>query len=74
MDVNQTTVQRVMHEEQVDILIHGHTHRPARHALDDGQKERIVLGDWERLGWCLRSEEQGLELSNFSIVTTAVGV
>ena len=74
MDVNQTTVQRVMHEEQVDILIHGHTHRPARHALDDGQKERIVLGDWGRLGWCLRSEEQGLELSNFSIVTTAVGV
>jgi hypothetical protein len=33
-----------------------------------------VLGDWERLGWWLRSEEQGLELSNFSIVTTAVGV
>ena len=32
-----------------DRLIHGHTHRPARHltALSDGrQAERIVLGDW----------------------------
>ena len=29
-------------------LIHGHTHRPARHAIDlDGHSaERIVLGDW----------------------------
>ena len=74
MDVNQSTVQRVMHEEQATTLIHGHTHRPARHALDDGQKERIVLGDWHRLGWFLRSEQKGLELLSFSIATAAVGV
>ena len=28
----------------VDILIHGHTHRPAIHQLQ--HKQRIVLGDW----------------------------
>ena len=74
MDVNQAAVRRVMQDEQAAILIHGHTHRPARHTLDDGQKERIVLGDWERLGWCLRSEQQGLELLSFAITTPAARV
>lgn len=74
MDVNQATVRRVMDDEQVSILIHGHTHRPARHPLDDGRKERIVLGDWERSGWYLRSEQQGLELLSFTIATPAAGV
>ena len=74
MDVNQATVRRVMDDEQVSILIPGHTHRPARHPLDDGQKERIVLGDWERSGWYLRSEQQGLELLSFTIAMPAAGV
>ena len=29
-----------------DTLIHGHTHRPADHALD-AQRQRIVLSDWD---------------------------
>ncbi|WP_298928872.1 UDP-2,3-diacylglucosamine diphosphatase [uncultured Ramlibacter sp.] len=29
-----------------DVLVHGHTHRPARHALD-AVRERIVLTDWD---------------------------
>ena len=29
---------------EVDVLIHGHTHRPAIHELNG--KKRIVLGDW----------------------------
>ena len=48
MDVNQLTVKQVMAEHQVNIMIHGHTHRPAIHdLLLQGQTgRRIVLGDW----------------------------
>ncbi len=42
MDVNQHAVETVM--ENVDILVHGHTHRP--HIHDVNGKPRIVLGDW----------------------------
>ncbi len=42
MDVNPQAVERAL--SNVDILIHGHTHRPAIHTL--GNKQRIVLGDW----------------------------
>lgn len=48
MDVNQQAVEQVMAAHQVSIMIHGHTHRPAIHALQvNGQNaHRIVLGDW----------------------------
>lgn len=42
MDVNQFAVKVAL--EHVDVLIHGHTHRPAIH--DVQAKKRIVLGDW----------------------------
>ncbi|TCM66979.1 UDP-2,3-diacylglucosamine hydrolase [Acinetobacter calcoaceticus] len=42
MDVNQHAVTRAL--TSVDILIHGHTHRPEIHPHD--AKTRIVLGDW----------------------------
>lgn len=42
MDVNTSTVTRALAHH--DLLIHGHTHRPARHVL--GHKTRLVLGDW----------------------------
>lgn len=42
MDVNAQAVEAAL--AQVDILIHGHTHRPDIHQL--GAKQRIVLGDW----------------------------
>jgi len=49
MDVTQSEVEKVMHDNQVQYLIHGHTHRPAIHHLtvDGGRVQRIVLGDWE---------------------------
>lgn len=43
IDVNQAEVEKQM--QGVDILIHGHTHRPEIHSLS-AQKQRIVLGDW----------------------------
>ncbi|RKG34074.1 UDP-2,3-diacylglucosamine diphosphatase [Acinetobacter tianfuensis] len=42
MDVNASAVENAL--QQADLLIHGHTHRPAVH--DIAQKKRIVLGDW----------------------------
>ena len=47
-DVSQHAVIETMQRFGVRRLIHGHTHRPARHALAiQGQvAERIVLGDW----------------------------
>lgn len=43
MDVNKQAVLSAI--KDVDILIHGHTHRPAIHEVQ--HKQRIVLGDWK---------------------------
>ncbi|MFT4020558.1 MAG: UDP-2,3-diacylglucosamine diphosphatase [Acinetobacter sp.] len=43
MDVNQDTVDQAL--KHIDVLIHGHTHRPQIHHESEG-KTRIVLGDW----------------------------
>jgi UDP-2,3-diacylglucosamine hydrolase len=49
MDVNAQAVERAMREAGVALLIHGHTHRPARHvwATENGTLERWVLPDWD---------------------------
>ena len=65
MDVNPDAVARVMDQQNVDTLIHGHTHRPNRHPLANG--ERIVLGDWEALGWVLVLAKNGYNLESFAI-------
>jgi UDP-2,3-diacylglucosamine hydrolase len=46
MDVNEQTVATVLNHQ--DILLHGHTHRPAIHEYSNGKK-RVVLGDWREL-------------------------
>ena len=43
IDVNMAEVQRQM--QNVDVSIHGHTHRPEIQSLPQN-KTRIVLGDW----------------------------
>ncbi|TNF38642.1 MAG: UDP-2,3-diacylglucosamine diphosphatase [Gammaproteobacteria bacterium] len=52
MDVNPAAVQQAFAQHQVNLLIHGHTHRPAIHHKDYGGKPctRIVLGDWYKKG------------------------
>ncbi len=45
MDVNPQTVEQTMKNLNVDILIHGHTHRPGISQLAEN-KQRITLGDW----------------------------
>ena len=48
MDVNAQAVAAALREAGCDLLIHGHTHRPARHSLSvDGLNcERWVLDAW----------------------------
>lgn len=48
MDVNQNAVKQAFDEHGVTRMIHGHTHRPAKHELTvSGKKlERWVLPDW----------------------------
>jgi UDP-2,3-diacylglucosamine hydrolase len=56
MDVNAGAVATLFRQHGIpDRLIHGHTHRQARHALEvDGKNvERVVLGDWGAVGNCL---------------------
>ena len=56
MDVNQNEVEKVMSQNCVNLMIHGHTHRPNTHFFDvDGvKKTRIVLGDWYTQGSVLQ--------------------
>jgi UDP-2,3-diacylglucosamine hydrolase len=63
MDVNAGAVASTMRERGVTRLIHGHTHRPARHTLDiDGRVcERQVLADWYRKASYLEVSETGMD-------------
>ena len=66
MDVNQEAVKRTILDYGVDILLHGHTHRPDVHSVefDDRVAKRIVLGDWYDQGSVLRWDEDGPVLSS----------
>jgi len=64
MDVNQAEVERVIKEYGVDVLLHGHTHRPDVHTIDLGNRKakRIVLGDWYTQGSVVRWDLRGPRL------------
>jgi UDP-2,3-diacylglucosamine hydrolase len=52
MDVNAATVEQTFMQHNVQLMIHGHTHRPHVHSLMVSGKPavRIVLGDWYTKG------------------------
>jgi len=67
MDVNPDAVAAMIREHQFpELLIHGHTHRPAKHMLEiDGHHcERWVLGDWYEQGSYLILDENGCHSIN----------
>jgi len=61
MDVNPRAVEQALRDHGYPRLIHGHTHRPARHehVVDGRRCERWVLADWYRGGSFLRCDERG---------------
>lgn len=75
MDVTLEEVEREMAESGVRLLIHGHTHRPAVHdlQLNGNSAQRIVLGDWDKLGWYLKLEGNQRDLVSFDISPVSQG-
>ena len=45
-DVDATAAVAWLRDSGADTLVHGHTHRPGQHLLDDGLR-RLVLSDWD---------------------------
>jgi len=64
-DVNNQSVEDFINEHQPDLFIHGHTHRPDIHNV--GVSKRIVLGDWESVGWYFWLDEKSYELEQYPI-------
>lgn len=73
MDVEPGAVEQALRDAGTNTLIHGHTHRPARHALSvDGRRcERLVLPDWDfdhapaaRGGW-VAIDAEGVRIFQF---------
>jgi UDP-2,3-diacylglucosamine hydrolase len=64
MDVNADSVAATMIQHDVNLLIHGHTHRADIHKLKINNKplQRIVLGDWYSKGNILIYRPDGFEL------------
>ncbi|HLV77369.1 MAG TPA: UDP-2,3-diacylglucosamine diphosphatase [Marinobacter sp.] len=57
MDVTPAEVVRELEAHQVQLMIHGHTHRPASHDLEASGRpaRRIVLGDWDQNVWWIEA-------------------
>lgn len=70
MDVTPSAVRKTMDEHATDLLIHGHTHRPAVHQIT-AAKTRVVLGDWDTKKWFLQLHSNNdFELCQESIENT----
>jgi UDP-2,3-diacylglucosamine hydrolase len=70
MDVNPQAVISALATHRCRRLIHGHTHRPARHApmLSSGIAERWVLSDWDtQRGDALEIDATGIRRLDLSV-------
>ncbi len=69
MDVNQEQVLAQLRQASVDVMIHGHTHRPQVHdfKLDGTDAKRYVLGDWDKRGWHIVATTESLKLESFEL-------
>jgi UDP-2,3-diacylglucosamine hydrolase len=63
-DVNPLAVESVFRGAGVDLMIHGHTHRPAvhRNPLDGSERTRVVLGAWHDDANVVRWDDAGWQL------------
>ena len=62
LDVNAKAIEGSFRANGVARMIHGHTHRPAHHALivDGTPRERIVLADWNDRGHFIEIGDAGV--------------
>ncbi|NQY88232.1 MAG: UDP-2,3-diacylglucosamine diphosphatase [Colwellia sp.] len=66
MDVTPDEVVKCLENYHSQLLIHGHTHRPAVHQLNVNNEaaKRIVLGDWYEQGAWLKVTPTSMQLMN----------
>ncbi|GIU05244.1 UDP-2,3-diacylglucosamine diphosphatase [Shewanella glacialipiscicola] len=69
MDVEPNAVEALFVQTHTQQMIHGHTHRPAIHQLDNGCK-RIVVGDWYEQGSVLSVSAEGISLESLPFEPT----
>ncbi len=64
MDVNSRAVETAFRTHSAQRMIHGHTHRPARHMhnVDGVARERWVLADWHDHGQYLQVDATGVHV------------
>lgn len=72
MDVTPNEVDKALDDAGVNMMIHGHTHRPATHewlSAENNKRQRWVLGDWsDSHGWYIRWQtDQEPELVKFEL-------
>ena len=62
MDVAPAAVEQAFRDSGAKVLIHGHTHRPARHVhrVDGAERVRWVLSDWYERGSYLEASPTGI--------------
>jgi len=68
MDINQDETDRVFIENNIDLIVHGHTHRPAIHSktINGNETTRVVLGDWhETVSYLRINDNSELKLSSY---------
>jgi len=68
MDVTAATVVAAFRKHAAQRMIHGHTHRPARHELevDGSPRERFVMADWHDRGHYLAVDDSGVRVCEVS--------
>ena len=66
MDVTPSAVEKTLNEHDWPQLIHGHTHRPAKHihVAHGKTRERWVLPDWYTTGGYLYADRTTLKIVN----------
>jgi UDP-2,3-diacylglucosamine hydrolase len=72
MDVNADAVVATLRAHGVLRMIHGHTHRPARHrvVVDGRECERFVLADWYDRGSYLEVDAAGVRMRDLDVPET----
>lgn len=72
MDVTHQEVLNLLEDQNVNLMIHGHTHRPGIHTIrlqnpinHKSEAVRIVLGSWDQKAWVLEFSAEGYELRHF---------
>lgn len=69
VDVTESAVVALLNQHPNSHLIHGHTHLADwhHHYTENGQQDRLVLGDWHHYGWYLSVRPEATKLHRFAI-------